>query len=194
MPPPSVVGPIDSIRLGFVGAPIASCISINLMFITMFLYSIFRAPRDAWGGWTPELLSGFGLNIKLGLAGIGMVGSEWWSWEIVGLATSFLGPTALAAQSVLREWWGFMLLFLLSIRMLTRSPPPRLSAVTSASAFYQFQYALSVAAAVRIGSESRHPDLLDTREKCESIIADRVPGFQTCSALKSRILPESPHA
>ena len=73
------------------------------MFITMFLYSIFCAPRDAWGGWTPDLLSGFGLNIKLGLAGIGMVGSEWWSWEIVGLATSFLGPTALAAQSVLRK-------------------------------------------------------------------------------------------
>ncbi|KWU41857.1 MATE efflux family protein [Rhodotorula sp. JG-1b] len=120
-----VVGPIDSIRLGFVGAPIASCISINLMFITMFLYSIFCAPRDAWGGWAPDLLSGFGLNIKLGLAGIGMVGSEWWSWEIVGLATSFLGPTALAAQSVL---------------------------LTSASAFYQFQYALSVAAAVRIGN------------------------------------------
>ena len=111
---PVVVGPIDSIRLGFVGAPIASCISINLMFITMFLYSIFCAPRDAWGGWTPaDLLSGFGLNIKLGLAGIGMVGSEWWSWEIVGLATSFLGPTALAAQSVLREW--FMSLFLLFV-------------------------------------------------------------------------------
>ncbi|GAA5984384.1 hypothetical protein JCM10908_003328 [Rhodotorula pacifica] len=120
-----VVGPIDSIRLGFAGAPIASCISINLMFITMLAYAIFRAPRDAWGGWTPEVLSGLGLNIKLGLAGVGMVGSEWWSWEIVGLATSFLGPTSLAAQSVL---------------------------LTSASAFYQFQYALSVAAAVRIGN------------------------------------------
>ncbi|GAA5877766.1 hypothetical protein JCM3774_000749 [Rhodotorula dairenensis] len=120
-----VVGPIDSIRLGFVGAPIASCVSINLMFLTMLLYSILRAPRDAWGGWTPNVLSGLGLNVKLGLAGVGMVGSEWWSWEIVGLATSFLGPTSLAAQSVL---------------------------LTSASAFYQFQYALSVAAAVRIGN------------------------------------------
>lgn len=73
------------------------------MFITMLVYSVLRAPRDAWGGWTPDVLSGLGLNIKLGLAGIGMVGSEWWSWEIVGLATSFLGPTSLAAQSVLRE-------------------------------------------------------------------------------------------
>jgi len=36
------------------------------------------------------------------MAGIAMVGSEWWCWEIVGLATSYLGPTALAAQSVLR--------------------------------------------------------------------------------------------
>lgn len=98
-----VLGPVDSLRLGFVGAPIASCVSINLMFVTMLVYSILRAPRHAWGGWTPEIMSGLGLNLRLGLAGVGMVGSEWWSWEIVGLATSFLGPTALAAQSVLRE-------------------------------------------------------------------------------------------
>ncbi|GAA5824860.1 hypothetical protein JCM11251_005370 [Rhodosporidiobolus azoricus] len=120
-----VWGPIDSLRLGFIGAPIATVVSINIMLVTLVVYSIFRAPREAWGGFNASAFQDLGLNVKLGLAGVAMVGSEWWSWEIVGLATSFLGPTALAAQSVL---------------------------LTSASAFYQFQYALSVAAAVRIGN------------------------------------------
>ncbi|BGP19486.1 hypothetical protein JCM10213_006306 [Rhodosporidiobolus nylandii] len=118
-------GPVDALRLGFLGAPVATAVSIWLMFVVLVVYSILRAPREAWGGFGPEAFEDLGLNVKLGLAGVAMVGSEWWSWEIVSLATSFLGPTALAAQSVL---------------------------LTSASAFYQFQYALSVAAAVRVGN------------------------------------------
>ena len=66
------------------------------------VYSILYAPITAWGGFDKRMFSGLGLNLRLGLAGIAMVGSEWWCWEIVGLATSYLGPTALAAQSVLR--------------------------------------------------------------------------------------------
>ncbi|GAA5968573.1 hypothetical protein JCM11641_007683 [Rhodosporidiobolus odoratus] len=122
-----VWGPIDSLRFGFLGAPLSATISVNIMFIVLFAYAVLRAPRDAWGGVGPEVFKArdLWLNFKLGLAGVGMVGSEWWSWEIVSLATSFLGPTSLAAQSVL---------------------------LTSASFFYQFQYALSVAAAVRIGN------------------------------------------
>ncbi|GAA5902694.1 hypothetical protein JCM6882_004044 [Rhodosporidiobolus microsporus] len=120
-----VWGPIDALRLGFIGAPIATVVSINVMLVVLVVYSVWHAPRDAWGGWNAHVMQDLGLNVKLGLAGVAMVGSEWWSWELVGLATSFLGPTALAAQSVL---------------------------LTSASAFYQFQYALSVAAAVRIGN------------------------------------------
>lgn len=48
-----------------------------------------------------------------------------WSWEIVGLTTSLLGTTALASQSVL---------------------------LVSSSIVYQLPYALSVAAAVRVGN------------------------------------------
>jgi MATE family multidrug resistance protein len=96
-----VSGPIDALRLGFIGAPLSTLISINIMFIVLLVYAILRAPRKAWGGVSWACVQDLTLNVKLGLAGVGMVGSEWWSWEIVGLATSFLGPTALAAQSVL---------------------------------------------------------------------------------------------
>ncbi|KAK4057374.1 ethionine resistance protein [Microbotryomycetes sp. JL221] len=119
-----VWGP-EPIRLGFVGAPIASALSMFIMFITSVLYAVWFAPRDAWGGFSKEVFKDLGLNFRLGLAGTAMVASEWWCWEVVGLASSFLGPTALAAQSVL---------------------------LTSASLFYQVPYSLSVAAAVRVGN------------------------------------------
>lgn len=54
-----------------------------------------------------------------------MVDISRWSWEIVGLTTSLLGTTSLAAQSVL---------------------------LVSSSISYQLPYALSVAAAVRVGN------------------------------------------
>ncbi|GAA6030860.1 hypothetical protein JCM8097_008911 [Rhodosporidiobolus ruineniae] len=120
-----VWGPWEPLRLGFIGAPISTTVSINVMFLVLLAYSVLYAPRHAWGGLHRDVVQNLGLNLKMGIAGIGMVGSEWWSWEIVGLATSFLGPTALAAQSVL---------------------------LTSASFFYQFAYAISVAAAVRVGN------------------------------------------
>ncbi|KAG8752519.1 hypothetical protein FRC12_011911 [Ceratobasidium sp. 428] len=60
-----------------------------------------------------------------------VIASEWWSWELVGLAASQLGPIALAAQSVL---------------------------LVSASTAYQAPFALGVATTVRIGNllGSRH--------------------------------------
>ena len=122
-----VWGPVDSIRLGFAGAPLSTAISMNVMFLVSLLYAVFRAPRNAWGGLSMAVFEDLGVNIRLGLAGYCLVGSEWLSWEAVGLASSFLGPTVLASQSVL---------------------------LTSASLFYQIPYSLSVAAAVRTGSQS----------------------------------------
>lgn len=63
--------------------------------------------------------------ITLGLAGTLSLACEWWAWEIVGLVTSALGSTALAAQSVL---------------------------LVSSSITYQLPFAMSVATAVRVGN------------------------------------------
>ncbi|SCV69552.1 BQ2448_2572 [Microbotryum intermedium] len=148
-----VWGP-ESIRLGFIGAPISTAISMNVMFIVSVIYAVLRAPRDAWGGFSKEVFHDLGLNITLGLAGSAAVVSEWWSWEIVGLASSFLGPTALAAQSVL---------------------------LTSASLFYQIPYALSVAAAVRAGNllGAQRPDTARITSYATMTLAIGVAGINS---------------
>lgn len=51
--------------------------------------------------------------------------SEWWAWEACALAASLLGPTTLAAQSVL---------------------------LSTASTFFQVPASLGIASAVRVGN------------------------------------------
>ncbi|ORY74741.1 mate-domain-containing protein [Leucosporidium creatinivorum] len=148
-----VWGP-EPIRLGFIGAPIATAISMTTMAVTSVTYAWFTAPRDAWGGLSMDVFNDLSLNIKLGLAGTAMVASEWWCWEIVGLASSFLGPTALAAQSVL---------------------------LTSASLTYQVPYSLAVAAAVRAGNllGAQRPKTARVTSRATLALAICVAGFNS---------------
>ncbi|KAF8317793.1 mate-domain-containing protein [Cantharellus anzutake] len=119
-----VWGP-PAIRLGFIGAPIATAISFNLISVGTCIYAIWWAPRDAWHPIGVASFKSVGVLVHLGLAGTGQLAAEWWSWELLGLAASYLGPVALASQSVL---------------------------LVSCSSSYQAPYALSVAASVRIGN------------------------------------------
>ncbi|KIK57893.1 hypothetical protein GYMLUDRAFT_262756 [Collybiopsis luxurians FD-317 M1] len=82
--------------------------------------------RSAWYPLSLRALhpTGLGTLLTLGLGGVGQTASEWWAWELIGLAASLFGPTALAAQSVL---------------------------VVTASTSYQIPYALGVATSVIIG-------------------------------------------
>ncbi|KAJ8454961.1 hypothetical protein ONZ51_g12723 [Trametes cubensis] len=120
----TVWGP-EPFRLGFIGAPIATAISFNLISIMSIIYGVFFVPRTAWHPLSMRCFTSLGVLVQLGLSGVGQVASEWWSWELVGLAASQLGPTALATQSVL---------------------------LVSASTTYQAPFALSVASSVRIGN------------------------------------------
>jgi MATE family multidrug resistance protein len=95
------------------------------MAICSILYGAFFVPKTAWHPITARMFTKLGILVRLGLAGVGQVGSEWWSWELIGLAASLLGPVALASQSVL---------------------------LVSASTTFQAPFALSMAAAVRIGN------------------------------------------
>jgi len=127
-----VWGP-EPIRLGFIGAPIAVAISFNLIALFSIIMGIIhhrRAKKDpngkvAWHPFGRRTFTSLGILVQLGIAGVGQTASEWWSWELIGLAASLLGPTALATQSVL---------------------------LVSASTTYQAPFALSVAVAVRIGN------------------------------------------
>ncbi|KAH9051842.1 MATE efflux family protein, partial [Lactarius vividus] len=118
-----VCGP-EPIALGFVGAPLATAISFNLISISSIVYGIFFVPSTAWHPFSRRSFTGLGVLVKLGLGGIGQTASEWWSWELIGRRTS-LGPTVLAAQSVL---------------------------LVSASTAFQAPFSLSVASSVRIGN------------------------------------------
>ncbi|KAL0958232.1 hypothetical protein HGRIS_000389 [Hohenbuehelia grisea] len=119
-----VWGP-DPLRLGFIGAPIATAISFNLISLLSFAYGVFLIPRTAWSPLSMKIFTNLGVLVRLGLAGVGQTATEWWAWELAGLAASLLGPVTLAAQSVL---------------------------IVSSSCTYQAPYALSVATSVRIGN------------------------------------------
>ncbi|KZV96917.1 mate-domain-containing protein [Exidia glandulosa HHB12029] len=120
-----VWGP-EPIRLGYVGAPCATAISYNLILILSVIYAIWFAPDyKAWHPISSRSFQSLGIVVYLGLAGVGQVASEWWSWELVALAASQLGPVALATQSIL---------------------------LVSASTTYQAPFAVSVAASVRVGN------------------------------------------
>jgi len=119
-----VWGP-DSIRIGFIGAPIATSISYNLIAIASVLYGVFFVERTAWHPISTRCFSSLGSLARLSVGSVGQVASEWWSWEFVGLAASFLGPMTLASQSVL---------------------------LSTISCTFQAPYALGIAASVRIGN------------------------------------------
>lgn len=95
-----VWGPIDAIRLGFRGAPLATGLSMNLEFALFLIYGRLWSDSAAWPGlnWR-KAFKDLGTVAVLGLSGIGMVASEWWSWEIVTLAASMLGGTSIVSLS-----------------------------------------------------------------------------------------------
>ncbi|PPR06453.1 hypothetical protein CVT24_002614 [Panaeolus cyanescens] len=121
-----VWGP-EPIRLGFIGAPIATAFSFNLISFLSLIYGLFYAPTTAWHPLSRRMFDPSGLLIvaKLGLSGVGQTASEWWAWELVALAASLLGSVQLACQSVL---------------------------LVSASTTFQAPFALGVATSVRVGN------------------------------------------
>jgi MATE family multidrug resistance protein len=120
-----VWGP-DALRLGFVGGAVATAISFNLTGLLLLIYVLYLGPREAFHPVSLHaVFSKLGTVTSLGLAGTVMLSSEWWAWEICALASSLLGPTTLAAQSVL---------------------------LSTCSTLYQFPAALGVAASVRVGN------------------------------------------
>ncbi|KAF9917024.1 hypothetical protein FBU30_001037 [Linnemannia zychae] len=88
------------IGLGYIGAPIATSISYWTMLFLLILYIRFVGGMEGWGGWTRDCFKGLKMFLKLAIPGVLMICSEWWAFEIVSLAASYLGTIALAAQSV----------------------------------------------------------------------------------------------
>jgi MATE family multidrug resistance protein len=95
-------------------------------FLLSLGWTLFLGPREAFHPLhARHLFSKLGTVTSLGLAGTIMLSSEWWAWEACALAASLLGPTTLAAQSVL---------------------------LSTASTFFQVPASLGIASAVRCGN------------------------------------------
>ncbi|KAL8278985.1 hypothetical protein RQP46_008654 [Phenoliferia psychrophenolica] len=147
--------------IGFAGAPIATVVTIYLMCLVTVAYVVWLCPRDAWGGFTPLMFCDLGPNISLGLAGTAMVASESWAWEILSLASSYLGPQALAAQSILGSTQGLM---------------------------FQIPYSLSVAVSIRVGNliGAQRPKAARAAAFSGMILAAIIAGFSSALLMLNR--------
>ncbi|KAF8699928.1 MATE efflux family protein, partial [Rhizoctonia solani] len=139
-----VWGP-EPFRLGFIGAPIASSISFDLMAIIYIIHAYWINSSEAWHPINHLCFQELGKLFRLGLSSTGQIASEWWCWEIVALAASQyvpytmchsipwltkgdtrrLGPIPLAAQSVL---------------------------LTSANVVFMAPFSVSLATSIRVGN------------------------------------------
>lgn len=107
---------------GFVGAPIAVAITENIMPLLLFAYVRFVDGYQCWGGFSARALRNWGPMIRLAIPGLVMVLAEFLAFEILTLSSSWLGPTTLAAQSVLGSVTGitFQIPFPMSVAASTR--------------------------------------------------------------------------
>ncbi|KAI0764771.1 hypothetical protein C8Q74DRAFT_1205416, partial [Fomes fomentarius] len=93
-----VWGP-DPIHLGFIGAPIATAISFNLISIVSIIYGGFFVPKTAWHPLSIRCFTSLGVLVQLGLSGVGQVASEWWSFELFG-REQYLPPPCLVTSAL----------------------------------------------------------------------------------------------
>ncbi|KAJ7587005.1 mate-domain-containing protein [Mycena floridula] len=119
-----VWGP-EPIRLGYIGAPIATAVSFNLISLLSIGYAVLLSGRSAWHPLCRDSFRNLGVLARLGLAGVAQTASEWWAWEFAALAASQISPVALASQSILS---------------------------TSASTAYFGSFSVAITCSVRIGN------------------------------------------
>lgn len=107
---------------GFVGAPLAVSITENIMPLMLFCYVRFVDGYQCWGGFDRRALKNWGPMIRLAIPGLIMVLAEFLAFEVLTLSSSWLGPTTLAAQSVLGSVTGitFQIPFPMSVAASTR--------------------------------------------------------------------------
>ncbi|KAJ5178629.1 Multi antimicrobial extrusion protein [Penicillium coprophilum] len=89
------------LQWGFIGAPIAVVITENLLPLCLFIYVYFFVGSECWCGFNKRAFQNWGPMIRLALPGLIMVEAECLAFEILTLGSSYLGTSALAAQSIL---------------------------------------------------------------------------------------------
>lgn len=118
------------LKLGYIGAPIAVSINYTLMAFGLYIYTTNTKnkvnPMKCWTKFEfKRVYRNWGELIKLSIPNMIMIMSEFLSFEILTLLSSYLGTAPLAAQSIL---------------------------ATMASLTYQVPYAVSIACSTRIAN------------------------------------------
>lgn len=68
--------------LGFIGAPIATAISFNLIALSSIIYGIFFTPATAWYPVSRRMFTGLGVLVNLGLSGVGTMRNFSWFTQL----------------------------------------------------------------------------------------------------------------
>lgn len=139
----------EKYRIGFIGAPLAVVIAYHCIFLCNLIYALLATPKAAWCGFSKDIFRDLGVNYRLGGAGVLALCSEWWgeykstflqqadhlhfhlvavlafsAFEALGLGSTYLGQVTQATTAI----------------------------YTSVMAsLFPLPYALSLAAAIRIG-------------------------------------------
>lgn len=87
--------------IGYSGAPLAVAITNWLMMTLLILYVVFVDGKKCWNGFERRIFSDWGPIFKLAVPGVVMLEAEFMAFEILTLASSHLGTTNLAAQTIL---------------------------------------------------------------------------------------------
>lgn len=68
---------VYSMKMGLLGAPLATGISYWLSFILLVFYTRYLSTSNAWGGWSRACLRNIGSFARLAALGIIHIGTEW---------------------------------------------------------------------------------------------------------------------
>ncbi|EEB06105.1 MatE family transporter [Schizosaccharomyces japonicus yFS275] len=110
---------------GFLGAPVAVCVTLWMACGAVFLYIVKVDGREAWCGFTMEAFKNWLPTCRLAASGIVMICSEYWAFELLTFVAGILGTTELATMSILS---------------------------TTSSLSYQLAFGIAAAAATRVGN------------------------------------------
>ncbi|KAG9074859.1 hypothetical protein FS749_013528 [Ceratobasidium sp. UAMH 11750] len=76
------------VGVGFIGAPIATSISLTLMSILYVTYAVFFTSHKAWHPVSTQSFRSLPKLLGMAFTGVGQSAAEWWSWEFISLGAS----------------------------------------------------------------------------------------------------------
>lgn len=87
---------------GFIGAALALSVTRDALPLLLLAYVTLINPSSlkCWVSWGKDTFKDWGPMVKLSLPGVLMVEAEWFAFEILTVAASYLSATQLAAQSI----------------------------------------------------------------------------------------------